>query len=75
METIVPGRVWALEQEQGIGFGLGVATNVRMTVVRTARRRAVGARPDRADGGVRGVVGEDRGRGEVLLLVDDAVRT
>ena len=34
METIVPGRVWALEQEQGIGFGLGVTTNVRMTVVR-----------------------------------------
>jgi len=31
---LVRGRVWAFEQEQGIGFGLGVSTNVRMTVVR-----------------------------------------
>ena len=31
---LVPGQVWAFEQEQGIGFGLGVSTNVRMTVIK-----------------------------------------
>lgn len=30
----MPGQVWAFEQEQGIGFGLGVSTNVRMTVIK-----------------------------------------
>lgn len=34
MQEIVPGSVWTLEQEQGIGFGLGVSTNVRSTVVK-----------------------------------------
>lgn len=34
MKEIVPGSVWTLEQEQGIGFGLGVSTNVRSTVVK-----------------------------------------
>lgn len=33
-EELVPGRVWSFEQEQGIGFGLGVSTNVRMTVIK-----------------------------------------
>ena len=31
---VVPGRVWTLEQKQGIGLGLNTAVNVRMTCVR-----------------------------------------
>ena len=33
-KTLVPGRVWTFEQEQGIGLGLGVSTSVVMTVVK-----------------------------------------
>ena len=29
-----PGRVWFFEQKQGIGLGLNVSVNVRMTVVK-----------------------------------------
>jgi hypothetical protein len=34
VKELVPGEVWAFEQEQGIGLNLGVSTNVRMTVVK-----------------------------------------
>ena len=33
-KTLVPGRVWTFEQEQGIGLGLGVSTSVVMSVVK-----------------------------------------
>ena len=33
---LVPGQVWAFEQEQGIGFGLGVVVLTSMTVIKTA---------------------------------------
>ena len=29
-----PGRVWFFEQKQGIGLGLNVSVNVRMTVIK-----------------------------------------
>ena len=32
--TLIERVAWSFEQEQGIGFGLGVTTNVRMTVIR-----------------------------------------
>jgi hypothetical protein len=31
---LVPGKVWAFEQKQGIGLGLNTSVNVRMTVVK-----------------------------------------
>ena len=33
-KTLIENVAWSFEQEQGIGFGLGVTTNVRMTVIR-----------------------------------------
>ena len=34
VNEVVKGVVWTLEQEQGIGFDLGVSTNVRCTIVK-----------------------------------------
>ena len=34
VNEVVKGAVWTLEQEQGIGFDLGVSTNVRCTIVK-----------------------------------------
>ena len=34
LREVVKGKVWTLEQEQGIGFDLGVSTNVRCTIVK-----------------------------------------
>ena len=34
VNEVVKGKVWTLEQEQGIGFDLGVSTNVRCTIVK-----------------------------------------
>ena len=34
LREVVKNKVWALEQEQGIGFDLGVSTNVRCTIVK-----------------------------------------
>ena len=34
VNEVVEGKVWTLEQEQGIGFDLGVSTNVRCTIVK-----------------------------------------
>lgn len=38
---VLPGKIWRFEQKQGIGLGLNVAVNVRMTV-RVARRASPG---------------------------------
>jgi len=34
LREVVKNKVWTLEQEQGIGFDLGVSTNVRCTIVK-----------------------------------------
>ena len=34
LHEVVKNKVWTLEQEQGIGFDLGVSTNVRCTIVK-----------------------------------------
>jgi len=33
---VLPGKIWRFEQKQGIGLGLNVAVNVRMTVIKMA---------------------------------------